>query len=356
MRTLSKLMLCAVFVSLTLCACQKAPVVAEPETTLPSIGEEEPSEAVTTEAVPETVEETTAFVPDPDVSYRYQLDLPYGKMIDITDGTLLQKNGDEYVFYVQPAAALVVNGDEKMTAEGAERRFSDFMMSNPDLIKDKSYSSGINEDGTAWLMTDDMSCLVIMPSFPHEGEVLVRSDLKDCLTEIDGKQYIDVRKLPDILYIGEEQFDPTRTPEFLLIANDDQITFSFSYPGTASIIGSNIADMKVFVDGERHNLSDVITGEHLIYFYRDSCPDCTRLNDAIMTQLKSSGLPYTLIQVKKDPAEVKEGYVVSSSNFKDLGIKQIPAVVLIKDQKIAGIAEYPKISDDAAEIASMLSE
>ena len=93
-------------------------------------------------------------------------------------------------------------------------------------------------------------------------------------------------------------------------------------------------------DGKPDNISSIITEElSVIYIGRDTCKDCLRIEPEVRKMMEEKGIPYYRLNIIPEDGEAEEGYWIDRSIVVGLGIKEVPAFLVLHNKKAQGLFE-----------------
>lgn len=357
-----------VIAAMMLAACQKT--AAEPATETASVETSAVESSLYTEnettaaAIMETEEQTTQSL------YRYMLETPYGDPVDVTNDLVIKTDDDGIHYFIAPGAVLTAVSTQFLDTEEKEARFFAGLLNEDDQKNIADLPAGAFDDTVSWILCNDGE--EVLFKIDGDSPKFVSQSITPQTQTIDGSRYVEISNVPLLFYAEKDGKRLMFSPGLNLQPNGDEVIFHFDYSDDANATidfpeasedaeqqtvpfaeGTDVSSLSVRKDGEDAILSDVIEGTYLLYLKRDTCPDCIKLQDAIVTAMDASGSPYITVDVQKDPKEQDTGCVMSSETVKLLGVNQIPAVIRVKDNIAVAIAEHPHISQDASEVTAL---
>ena len=124
---------------------------------------------------------------------------------------------------------------------------------------------------------------------------------------------------------------------------------------SSGYLNKDLSGMKAFDGGEKKELLSVCGPASVIVFERDDCPDCKHYIPSIIEALDREGVAYIRIQVLKKP-EGQKGTVVSSETVKEIGLTQVPSVIMIEGGAATKYIEHPGFTVSGSEISWILDK
>lgn len=96
----------------------------------------------------------------------------------------------------------------------------------------------------------------------------------------------------------------------------------------------------IYINGKKGNIKDIISNElTVIYIGRDTCKDCLRIEPEVKKILEEKNIPYIRIKILEDDTTPSIEYEIDRSIVVGLGIKEVPAFIILKDKSTVDLYE-----------------
>jgi len=288
--------------------------------------------------------------------------LPGRDAVRLSDGFMITEDQDYPQIYISSEALLKVMGTRPMTDE----EFNEHLEKIEDCEACKSISPDqwvggvIDENGSVTMISKDGTVINRLSVDTKYSKSEYGADMKtvsSIMTNI---------KMDDIIIVGEDGTTYYNVKRFANLFPSNNFNYdleiiknmtSFNVKITAEEIfePEDVSSSPIYENGEHKSLGDLMSGSYLIYLKRETCPDCKEYEESILSQIKKSEVRYITIEVSKEP-EKYEGIAMSSDEAKKFGLTQIPAVVMIRNNKFDSLIEHPGFTYDGDEIIQMITK